>query len=283
MKKIIILRGLPASGKSTYAKQLIADNPGKYARVNKDDLREMMHNGRWSKHNERLILLVRDMVIVQALNMGQHVIVDDTNLHHKHIDQISELAKKFDAEVEIKDFEISVEAAVKRDLKRVKSVGRDVIEGMYKQFLQPKAANYSPPEGKPEAIIVDVDGTLAHMSGRSPFDWSRVKEDTLDHVVAGIVKREKENGTQVIILTGRDGSCEQDTRDWLDENGVEYDELYIRRADDNRKDAIIKAELFNDHIAARFNVKYILDDRNQVVEMWRQMGLKVLQVADGSF
>ncbi len=88
MKKVIILKGLPASGKSTWAKQRLAAEPGAYKRINKDELRAMLDDSHWSKGNERFVLRLRDHLIVAALEDGKHVIVDDTNLHPKHEQQI---------------------------------------------------------------------------------------------------------------------------------------------------------------------------------------------------
>ena len=157
MKKVVVLRGLPASGKSTWAKAKIDKNPGAWTRVNKDDLRMMMHNGKWSKANEKLVLDARDALIHAALEKGQHVIVDDTNLHESHIARIKQITKGL-AEVEVKDFEISVEAAVKRDLNRDRSVGREVIERMYNQFIKEPAEVIEKDPTLTDAIIVDVDG-----------------------------------------------------------------------------------------------------------------------------
>ena len=104
----------------------------------------------------------------------------------------------------------------------------------------------------------------------------------MDDSIASLVERYQED-TTIIVLTGRDGSCKQLTIDWLTDNGIVYDEIYTRAEGDERKDSIIKRELFDNHIRGRYNVEFVLDDRNQVVEMWRQMGLKCLQVAEGNF
>lgn len=70
---------------------------------------------------------------------------------------------------------------------------------------------------------------------------------------------------------------------WLEANNIGYHELLMRNKDDNRKDSIIKKELFDKHIRGRYDVMFVLDDRNQVVEMWRSLGLKCLQVENGDF
>ena len=101
MKKVLILQGLPASGKSTFAKELLSREKGRWVRVNKDLLREMCHASHWSKANEKFIVKLRNQIILNALEEGKHVIVDDTNFSN-HIKQITELVKG-KAQVQVDD------------------------------------------------------------------------------------------------------------------------------------------------------------------------------------
>lgn len=134
------------------------------------------------------------------------------------------------------------------------------------------------------AVIVDIDGTLAIRSGdRSPFDWSRVGEDTPNPAVVELV-RILDDPFHIILMSGRDESCRLQTEMWLDAQLVPFDELYMRPANDNRKDSLLKAELYRTHILNRYEVAFVIDDRTQVVRMWRDvLGLTVFQVADGDF
>jgi predicted kinase len=289
VSKIILLKGLPASGKSTYAKELV--NRGGWKRVNKDDLRSMLDDSKWSKGNEKMVLRVRNAIIEEALTgLNNSVVVDDTNFAPSHEFTMRDIADRFKIPFEIKFFDVSPEECIKRDLKRPNSVGSDVIWQMYNQYLKPAPEVYTPPKDGRKAIICDIDGTLAHMDGRGPFEWERVGEDTLDETVANILRHynardlmDDESEYAIIMLSGRDGVCRPETMQWLSDNNIYYDHLYMREAGDMRKDSIIKRELFDKHIHDTFNVQFVLDDRNQVVQMWRDMGLKVLQVADGNF
>jgi len=278
MKQIIICKGLPASGKSTWAKNRIDNNPDMYKRVNKDDLRLMLDNNKWSKDNEKFILKVRDMLILSSLENGKHVIVDDTNLHPKHEINIKQLVKG-KAKVIIKDFtDIPLETCIKRDLQRVNSVGEKVIKDMYNQFLKPEPVVYAEDETLPQATIIDIDGTLALMNGRNPFDWKRVGEDKLNYAVWDFIE---DTGNDVILLSGRDSVCRTETEKWLKDNSVVYDKLYMRAEGDNRKDTIVKKELFENHIRGKYNVVSVIDDRPSVCRMWRdELGLFVFQVGD---
>lgn len=275
--------GLPGSGKTTVAKARIKDNPNSIKRVNKDDLRAMMDAGHWSKGNEKFVLKIRDQIIREALSAGKHVICDDTNLHPKHEHQLRQIAKECDAGFHVnKAFleEVSVEECIERDLKRTNSVGEKVIRDMYNAFLRPELPTYEPPPHAPEAILVDIDGTLAHMDGRRPYDWDRVREDKLDEEVATLVGALYKQ-YRVILLSGRDGACFNDTKLWLAQHAVPYHEIFMRAEGDMRKDTVVKKELFKQHIEDSYQVKFIIDDRPSVCRMWREeVGLKVLQVGD---
>lgn len=280
MPTLYMTKGLPASGKTTWAKKQNAK------RVNKDDLRAMIDNGQWSKENERLILEFRDYIIKSCLKEGYDVVVDDTNLAPKHEANFRQICKYYEADFEIKDFtDVPLHECLKRDEKRENPVGEKVIRQMFNQFLSEKqdVAQYSNDGNHPWAVICDIDGTLAHMNGRSPFEWHRVGEDTVDTTVADLVRLEAGLGTPIIIFSGRDAICRQETIKWLKDNNIPFDDLWMRREGDMRKDNIVKKELFDEFVRDRYNVKYVLDDRNQVVDMWRNMGLKCLQVAPGEF
>lgn len=278
MLNVIICKGLPGSGKSTWAKKLIDDHPGQYKRINKDDLRAMLDNGKFSKQNEDFVLEIRNQILLMALQQGKHVIIDDTNLHPKHEAKIRELVKGI-ATVSIQDFtHISVETCIKRDLNRFASVGEKVIRDMYKQFLAPKLEPYSFKEGLPNAVICDLDGTLCLLRNRNPYDASRCDQDDLNPVVASLLV-----GKIVLLVSGREEKYREPTLKFLTKYHIQYHALWMRETGDRRKDSIIKKEIFDRHIRDVYNIEFVLDDRNQVVELWRSLGLTCLQVADGDF
>jgi predicted kinase len=267
-----MLYGLPASGKSTWAKEQ------NIKRVNKDDLRLMIDNSKWSKNKERFILQIRDRIIEEALSIGESIIVDDTNLSPKHETKLREIAKKYNAEFEIKDFtDILVDECIERDKKRINSVGETVIRNMYRQFLSEKITKKKEFD---DVYLVDIDGTVALVNDRSPFDWLKVGKDKLNEDVAKVIYHLP---NRVIFMSGRDSVCREITEQWLQDNKFDYIDLLMREKGDNRKDSIVKKELFEKNIKDKYNVIGIFDDRKQVVDMWRDMGLTVFQVADGNF
>ena len=135
-----------------------------------------------------------------------------------------------------------------------------------------------------QAIIVDVDGTLAHRVDRSPHDYNKVHTDAYDSIIGDIVTSCSDiMGLNIIIMTGRPESAKADTVRWLYDNGLHFDAIFTRADGDYREDSLVKYDLYKEHIEPFYEVQFVLDDRNQVVKMWRDEGLKVLQVAEGDF
>jgi hypothetical protein len=246
----------------------------------------MLHAKEWSGKLEKDILLARDTLVVAFVAQGYNVVVDDTNLDPKHESRIRELVKD-KATVQVRFFDVPVETCVSRDLQRNNGkVGRRVIEDMFRRFIYnpsntPKVV-HNP--SLPYAIICDVDGTLAHMSGRGPYDSSKYDTDVVDQAVKSIVNSYyRDSSYEVLITSGREEKYQQVTSEWLVRNGVSFSRLIMRPTGDNRQDAIVKKELYEKHIKDKYNILFVLDDRNRVVDMWREQGLKCLQVARGDF
>lgn len=288
-QRIILTKGLPASGKTTWAKELLRKEPGKWKRINKDDLRAMLDGGKWSKDNEKYVLEVRDLLIHSALAQGYNVIVDDTNLTQKHWDHIKDMFTKMniiglEVEMELKDFtDVPLEECIKRDQTRSNYVGEKVIRKMYNQSLRQKPIKIERDPNLPEAIICDLDGTLA-LFDDNPYDRDFSKDKVNSAVYAAIHAYQEQARGSVLLVSGRNSKFLEQTKDWLREEGIRYDELWMPRAEtDNRKDVIIKQEIYEADIKGKYNILFVLDDRNQVVDFWRSQGLTVFQVAEGDF
>lgn len=137
--KIIFLKGIPASGKSTWSKEFVSENPS-YVRVNKDELRILLGSKEKPCRNEGKVIAKRDEIIIDALRNGKSVIVDDTNLNPIHEKRVREIQNQIEIELntkidfEIKIFKISLNEAIERDSKRETSVGASVITRMYRQM-----------------------------------------------------------------------------------------------------------------------------------------------------
>jgi predicted kinase len=293
--KILILIGIPASGKSTWSKEYVLRH-NDYIRVNRDDFRDMLKNSQLCENKiEDMITELVYTTIEASLAKKLNVIVDNTNLKAKYLDAIIERFK-YQADIDFRIFDVSLQKAVERDNSRTKKVGEGVIKKMFKDYktiidsynfqpltkisvrpiIQPNFNSHLP-----NAVIFDIDGTLAHMGKREPYDWHKVDRDEVNRIVVEQIKFHRGLGRKILIVTGRDASCNALTKEWFNFYEIEFDEIFMRPKDDFRKDTIIKREIYNQNIKDIYNVMCIYDDRLQVLDMWYQEGLFTFNVNQG--
>ena len=291
MQKIIFLKGLPASGKSTWAKQYCIDNPDTI-RLNKDDIRAEFGNPSWSQTFEELVLTTQRNRGLQALSTGNSIIIDDTNFAEKHHNYWYSMAKKHSCEFEEQFFEVPVEECIRRDLLRENPVGEYVIRGMYKQNIKTIDVHFdkrfilNQDESLPKCIICDLDGTLALHNGRNPFDHSKIYTDKINPYVRRIIQQYAYLGVEIIYLSGRMEDAKVASENWLKVNGCWFfygQQVIMRKDKDFRSDSIVKTELYETFIKDKYFVEFVLDDRDKVVKTWRELGLLCLQVYYGDF
>ncbi len=144
MNKVIILQGLPGSGKSTWAKQYCLENPDTFI-LNRDSLRVMLNNGEWSAKTEEFVKAI-ELSALEIILKGTDkatVIVDDTNLRLKTVNNLMKVCREYDADVSLKDFfHVSLKECIERDSKRKKPVGSTAIIRMnedlntFKQYVK---------------------------------------------------------------------------------------------------------------------------------------------------
>lgn len=302
-KQLVLLRGLQGSGKSTYARAWVAEDPDHRIRVNRDDIRFALFGKYWglSQHQEETVSTIEHATSTAALKAGLSVIIDATNFKARTAKDWISAADKHKAEFVVVDIETPLEECIKRDMERgirgERSVGEEVIRDYAKRFLQkgkfpPKpvkmeakaaevGAPYEHAEGLPFVWLFDVDGTLARMQGRSPYAWDRVHEDTaIEDVVrvARLLSREY----PVIVFSGRDEVCYEATMTWLEDvAGLNVKELHMRPTATNGVDLpddVVKLDLFEKHIRGKYNVAGVFDDRLRVCRAWENLGLTLFRV-----
>lgn len=289
--KVIITRGLPASGKSSWADAFIADNPN-FVKIEKDQIRKntkLFKDGQYvhKRGDEGIVLKERDRLIRHTLQSGKSVISSDTNLVQKHIAQISAIARQNGAVVEVRDFlDVPLKELIDRDNKREDSVGEQVIRRMFHDQVKkmPTFLKYDPE--LPFVVVSDLDGTLTKgPKDRSPYEWHKVGQDDINLGVAHMLDGVKViDHAKVYVFSGRDGVCRPETEEWLERHDIEYDLLVMREIDDNRSDEIVKAEFIEAHIRDKVNVLIWFDDRVRVSNMLRDVyGINVAQIGDVNF
>ncbi len=271
--KLILTKGLPASGKTTWAREYGKDNP-RINNICKDDIRKD-----YPYKSERDVLKIRDECTRSTLAAGCDVIWSDTNLNPIHEQTARRIAAEFGAEVEIKDFPLHYEECIRRDKKRPISekVGPAVIMDMYYQYLYKQPIPI--PQTNYPAFIVDIDGTLANHGQRDVYNTAEAATDTVIQPVKTLVNSMVHCGYYLFVFSGRDEKFRGLTEEWLKANGIDYWRLYMRPEGDTRPDYIIKRELFDKAFSdGEYSPLFVFDDRKQVKRMWVDMGLFVFDV-----
>lgn len=294
---IEVLIGISGSGKSYYAHSKWERNPVTTVIINRDKLRESLfgyteetiseYYQNPKVHSlEKMITEHENILIKDALASNYNIIVDATHLKRKYIERYA----YYNTDVQLTFFDITIEEAVFRDSNRIRTVGSEIIKRQYAlyqnlklelertpitfktEFIQPKD------DGLP-IYIFDLDGTLAmNVSGRSPFAWDRVEEDEVNYKLASLMQNLIDEA-MIIICTGRSKESEIYTLRWLYANQIHFDDIYFRKAWDYRADWIVKEEMWRE-IMDKYNrpISILFDDRNQVVDRARYLGLDIYQV-----
>lgn len=261
-----------------------------------------------SRHQELTVTSLNEAAMIQAFKSGMSVVVDNTNLRSADVKSLYKIANDFGVSIRVHDMDLfTLEEIIENDKTREKSVGEDVIRGFYTRYFRkgkypPVPENtpesvlgkpYTPNPDLPKAVWVDLDGTLAEREHddapqpvRGPFDEHRVGEDAVIEHVADLVRVLHKDGYKIIAMSGRTDGCQQESEDWLKKNNIPYDEIFMRRTelDAGRKDCYVKHDLFWEFVAPKYDVRFCLDDRQQVVDFTRDvLRIPVLQVAPGDF
>jgi predicted kinase len=304
MKKnaqILLLVGAPGSGKSTFAKYFIRTEEN-WMRLCRDDFRMMnFKDSNLPAFEENLITEVLDTAIETLLSKKCNVLIDAT---HCRAEYLNHYIEKFNSQADIsfKLFEATTDELIARCEKRHADTGRYVPISVIKRFVKDlevlkKTFNFSPRPLKmdvqtlakqditlPKALICDLDGTLALMGNRDPYNAAESDRDELNEPVASVLKKFATNGYQILLVSGREETFRKPTMHFLENFAIPYHQLWMRTAKDYRKDAIVKKEIFEAEIKGKFWVEFVLDDRDQVVEMWRkELNLACFQVNYGRF
>jgi predicted kinase len=294
MTIVHLTTGLPAAGKTTHARSLGV------LRFNLDDYRAMMGNGRetWSTEREQVAIDCMIESARRAILAGNDIVIDNCHLVPRLPRMYRKTFSSLGVAFQVHDFtHVSVDQCIANDKERPNGVGESVIRRMaaspkgswhltekwmnVAEYVMPKPY-LTRPNAQP-AVIVDIDGTVAiHGDERGHYEYDKISTDRPNWCMIDVVRNIPEDW-KTIFLSGREDRCKEETVDWLFKHGIYSGMLFMRATGDHRPDYIIKQELFDAHIRDEYNVRYVLDDRDQVVKMWREMGLTCLQVAPGDF
>lgn len=296
---IHITTGLPASGKSTFARSLGVP------RFNLDDYRAMMgvDGENWSRENEKLAVAAMLEGALAVARTGSDIVFDNCHVNRRlprlYKDNFILLP---DARFEVHDFtDVPIEACIHRDvMRRTGTVGEAVIRKLARDLEgarkggwrlttewmndRPIAVPYVPDESLPKAVGFDLDGTLALHVARGPYEFDKIETDAVNVPVARLLRMYYDAGFAVLLLSGGQGEFKEHRERWLAKNDLPYHEFHTRKPGDReRPDDVVKLEMFDEFVRHRYNFQAMHDDRNRLVRLWRHMNIFCPQVAYGAF
>lgn len=291
MSKLVIMRGLPGSGKSTWAKAWVNEDPINRVRLNWDDMRNMM-GPYWvpERENTGVLKELREKFLKHMMERNWDIVCDNMNLNPKEIEFYENIVKEFNEDghpytIEFKDFFIPVEECIRRDVMRTNPIGEKTIKSLFHKYMplivgsEHRKKIESQPTyraDKPDCIIVDMDGTLAfNLSGRSFFDdIDMIKYDTPLLATVSILRAMKMTGTcNIFIVTGRSEKSREATEVWLAENNIPFDKVFMREEGDFSHSNDFKQKVYEDNIKNNYNVLFVLDDDTKCMKMYQDQGL----------
>jgi predicted kinase len=298
--KIKVLVGISGSGKSTYAKEYCENYPN-WVRVNRDSYRELLTGQKASVYNkepnrvlEQKITDIQHENILYFLSQNYNVIIDNTHLQKKYVEEIINKYNHL-ADIELVPFETEESVCKNRVFERdgvdtdyivyqhlkSKNIFSYVKEKSFYSKIEPVKQNHK----LPQAYIFDIDGTLSDSSHRDIYDGSKAGDDKLIDSVGAITAVLDVLETPVVFLSGRSDKYYDITEAWLEATLDLNQEikLFMRKEGDNRRDSIVKEELFRAHVLPCYYTVGVFDDRLQVLEeCWRKLGLFTFNVNQGN-
>ncbi len=280
---VVLMMGIPGSGKTTRAKELVASHG--LLRVNKDDIRAMMGLP-YSPETEKIVRSAHSQAIVAALRNGFSVVIDDTgNLKERTRKEIQSLIRTVEnsnpehGEIEMllneECLKTPIEECIKRDLQRPNSVGEVVVRHWADRYL-PKPPAYQHNPGLKSAIVVDIDNCLAIMGDRDPLNPCAAINDKVNPPIAHLLKA---IDGDVILLTGREESGRAVLEEWLDKNFIVHSGIIFMRPNGDRTIAHeFKKRVLQDRILPEWNVELVVDDDSQFIKVCKNLGIPSLEV-----
>ena len=281
--KATLTIGVSGSGKTHWATQQ------KMRVISRDDIRReilgldykenLWAHWKFNKKSERKVTDIQYQQIQEAAASNQDIIIADTNINPKTRQKLTATLQGLGYKVEEKVFKTSVWNCLSNNFDRVDEVPESVIWDQW-QSLNIQCFLNEDIIPTDRVVVCDIDGTIAAMGERSPYDYTKVHLDTVRREVAlaalGICEGV---GAEIVFVSGRELICRRETYDWLSKNVTTEFTLFMRPIKDNRPDTEIKREIYETFLEDK-EIVAVFDDRPCVVDMWNDLGLPVFAVAD---
>lgn len=292
MSEIVILVGPPGSGKSTLSKTFSS----KFVRISQDELGKKQHLVEFNAQ----LLVKNHNIVIDRMNFSKEQ-------RARYLNPAKEAGYKTRIIILHENFDTCIERMMLRgDHPTINDdkTARKVLNFFFSKYERPTQdeadeIEFRYPEGeKPLAIVCDLDGTLCNIEHRLHFvrgegrkDWrgffKALTYDTVNQWCLDILRKFDNPidifGTHIILCSGRTDSYKELTQDWLLHKFIPYDMLFMRNFQDFRPDNIVKEVILDFEILTRYKPYFFIDDRKQVVDMWRRRGYTCLACAEGNF
>lgn len=139
MPKIILCRGIQGSGKTTWAKQWVLEDPEHRVRFNNDDIRNMLGKY-WVPSREGLVKDLKGLFLQEAMAYGFDIVIDNMNLNPRELEYYERVLNDWNRavrpkyELEFKNFFTPLQDCIERDSKRPNPIGEEVIKATYEKY-----------------------------------------------------------------------------------------------------------------------------------------------------
>lgn len=285
--RLILMVGPPGSGKDTY----IDNNLSSYTYINQD-----------LQGKEHLNLFLA------AVKSGENIVVSRMNFDIKQRERYLKPAKELGYHTELIVLHENHDTCLKRCMERYghatidrgdEKTARSALQTFFTKYQRPQEGEadvinfvYPTPAMKLNALWIDLDGTACNTDHRQHFmdgpkkNWqgffAGMADDSPNEWCRDIINAMKDKNL-ILYASGRPDNYKKITEEWLIKHKFHGDELFMRPRSDSRKDSIVKEIILDFEVKTRYNIKFAIDDRTQVVEMLRSRGITVLQCAPGNF
>lgn len=297
--RAVLLVGISGCGKSTFTSTLFGKDDPDWRIISSDVFRKQLVSYdktksfwtqyRFDKQIEKEVKRLTEEAISEAALLGINIVLDNTHLNPNTLKHNIELCESVGYKTEVINLNptLDINFYLKRNKGRQDELNSQVINDQYVMAFKNNPETFQEQfkqDTKPVVTIVDIDGTVAQMHNRTPFQYTHVLNDLPRTHVINVIKAlyETKRVDKIIFLSGRESVCYEDTMQWLVNQGFEQHtfNLFMRVKRDARKDWIIKDEIYKSCIKPFYDVQYVFDDRNQMIDYWLDEKLPVFNVGD---
>jgi predicted kinase len=296
-RRLVVLQGLPASGKSTAARKAQENAPGRVAVVNNDSISYTLTGEEYAGHIKNMPAIlsnIRKVMLIEALQTPEItlIIVDNTNLNYQTVEEYIALAAAFGAEFCIEDsfLEVPIEECIRRDSLRVAPVGENVIRRMHSNLSKRMQRRKFTPvvsqntRQKEKAMIIDLDPVLRWLRDARAQDWANIYRRKLPSPAIELAKSLHNAGVTIIGVTSLSEKYAPEANVWVNVHVIPGMTLYMHEISDSYRSMMSKHAAYYNYIRPKYDVIGVIGEKEEVVHVWKNIsGLPTFNISFGDF